>query len=53
MDQYNAMTMCINNEKTRIQQKELELKQKVLNIEKVEIPEEVRKIAQQEEEIVM
>lgn len=53
MDQYNAMTMCISNEKNRIHSKELELKQKVLNIEKVETLQEVQKIPQKEEEIVM
>ena len=48
MDQYNAMTVCISNEKNRIKQKELELREKVLNIDKIELP--VIKIAEKKEE---
>jgi len=43
------MTMCINNEKNRIKQKELELKEKVLNIEKIEITQQT--VPKKEEEI--
>ena len=54
MDQYNSMTQCISNEKNRIKQKEIELREKVLNvIEKVEVPEQTQTIPKKEEEIVM
>lgn len=53
VDQYNAMNLCISHEKNRIKQKELELREKVYNIEKKrEIPVEEKEKKKNEEIII-
>ena len=45
------MTLCISNETNRIKQKELELREKVFNVQKVEIELPLQTIPKKEEEI--